>query len=67
VQTAVQSLCRSYQVAGREWTVAQIREAAEAISGAQHALLAAVENAFGPGSLQAAEELLAADAAHDHS
>jgi hypothetical protein len=65
--TALQSLCRSYQVAGREWTVAQIREAADAISGAQHALLAAVENAFGPGCLQAAVELLAADAAPDRN
>lgn len=65
--TALQSLRRSYQIAGREWTVAQIRAAATAISGAQHALLAAVEDAFGPGCLQAAEELLAADAAQNHS
>src|SRR5262245_56500392 len=33
---ALQSLRRSYQIAGREWTVAQIRDAAQAISGAQH-------------------------------
>ncbi len=65
--SAVQSLCRSYQIAGREWTVAQIRAAATAISGAQHALLAAVEDAFGPGCLQAAEQLLAAEAAADNS
>jgi hypothetical protein len=65
--TALRSLCRSYQIAGREWTVAQIRNAAEAISGAQDALLAAIEDGFGPGSLQAAEQLLAADAAQDHS
>ena len=65
--TALQSLRRSYQVAGRDWTVAQIRAAANAISAAQHALLAAIEDAFGPGCLQVAEELLAADAAHNHN
>ena len=64
---ALQSLCRSYQIAGRQWTLAQIRAAAEAISGAQHALLSSVEDAFGPGRLQTAEELLAADVAQDHS
>ena len=62
----LQSLRRSYQIAGREWTLSQIRTAAEAISGAQHALLAAVEEAFGPGCLEAAEQLLAADATQDH-
>jgi hypothetical protein len=65
-QNAVQSLCRSYQTAGREWTVAQIRAAATAISGAQQALLAAIDDAFGPGCLQAAEQLLAAEAAENH-
>jgi hypothetical protein len=64
---ALRSLCRSYQIAGREWTLAQVRAAAEAISGAQHALLASVEDAFGPGCLQTAEQLLAADAAQDRS
>ena len=44
----------------------EIRAAADAISDAQHALLAAVEDAFGPGCLQAAEHLLATDAAQDH-
>jgi hypothetical protein len=63
----LQNLCRSYQIAGRDWTLAQIRTAAEAISGAQNALLAAVEDAFGPGCLQDAERLLAADAAQDRS
>jgi hypothetical protein len=62
----LRSLCRSYQIAGREWTLTQIRAAAEAISGAQHALLSSVEDAFGPGCLQTAEELLAADVAQDH-
>jgi hypothetical protein len=64
---ALRSLCCSYQIAGREWTVAQIRAAAEAISGAQHALLTSVEDAFGPGCLQTAEQLLVADAAKDRS
>jgi hypothetical protein len=64
---ALQSLCRSYEIAGRDWTLAQIRAAGEAISGAQHALLTSVEDAFGPGCLQAAEQLLADDAARDHS
>jgi hypothetical protein len=64
--TALQSLCRSYQVAGRKWTVAQIRDAATAISRAQHALLAAIEDTFGPGCLQDAERQLAADAAENH-
>jgi hypothetical protein len=64
--TVLQSVCQSFQIAGRKWTVAQIRDAAEAISGAQDALLAAIEDAFGPGCLQAAGQLLAADAAHDH-
>jgi hypothetical protein len=61
--TALVSLCRSYQISGREWTLAQIRSAAEAISGAQHALLAAIEDAFGPGCLETAEQLLATDTA----
>ncbi len=60
---ALQSLRRSYQVAGRKWTVPQIRAAAEAISSAQQALLAAVEDAFGPGCLEAAGQLLAEAAA----
>ena len=64
---ALRSLCSSYQIAGREWTLAQIRAAAEAISGAQHALLASIEDAFGPGCLQTAAQLLAADAAQEHS
>jgi hypothetical protein len=65
--TALRSVCHGYKMAGRDWTSAQIREAAEAISGAQHALLVAVEDAFGPGCLETAGQLLAADAAHDHN
>lgn len=64
--TALQSVCHSYKMVGREWTVAQIREAAAAISGAQHALLAAVEDAFGSGCLEAAGQLLATAAAQNH-
>jgi hypothetical protein len=63
--TALRSVCHGYKMAGRDWTTVQIREAAEAISGAQHALLAAIEDGFGPGCLEAAGQLLAADAAHD--
>jgi hypothetical protein len=63
---ALRSVCHSFRIAGREWTVAQIRDAAEAISAAQHALLAAVEDVFGPGCLLAAGQLLAADAVQDH-
>ncbi|HUB41586.1 MAG TPA: hypothetical protein VMA72_22300 [Streptosporangiaceae bacterium] len=66
--TVLQSVCHGYKMAGRDWTIGQIRDAAAAISGAQHALLAAVEDAFGPGCLEAAGQLLAADAAdHDHT
>jgi hypothetical protein len=64
--TALQSVCHRYRISGREWTVTQIREAAEAISGAQHGLLAAVEDAFGAGCLEVAGQLLAEDAAENH-
>jgi len=64
--TVLQSVCHCYKMAGRDWTTTQIRQSAEAISGAQHALFASVEDAFGPGCLEAAGQLLAADAAHDH-
>jgi hypothetical protein len=64
--TALRGVCHGHKMAGRDWTIAQIREAAEAISGAQHALLAAIEDAFGTGCLEAAGQQLAADAAHDH-
>jgi hypothetical protein len=53
----------SYQIRGRGWSAADIKAAADAITGAQQALLAAIEDAFGPGSLQLAERLLAEDAA----
>ena len=65
--TVLRSVCHGYKMAGRDWTIAQIREAAEAISAAQHALLATIENAFAPGCLEAAGQLLAADAAHAHA
>jgi hypothetical protein len=57
---------QSYQILGRAWNTAQIQAAADAIANAQRALLAAIENALGPGSVRAAERLLAVDAAeHD--
>ena len=65
--TALQSVCHSYRIAGRAWTVTQIRDAAEAISGAQNALLSAVEAAFPPGCLEAAGQRLAAEAGEDHN
>jgi hypothetical protein len=61
--SVLESVCHGYRMAGRDWTIAQIRDAAAAISGAQDALLGAVEAAFAPGSLEAAGQLLAADAA----
>ena len=61
--SVLQSVCHGYRMAGRDWTISQIRDAAGAISGAQQALLAAVEGAFAPGCLEAAGQLLAADAA----
>jgi hypothetical protein len=59
----LKSLRHSYQVAGREWSAEQIRVAAAAIADAQFSLLAAVEDALGPGSLQGAEQLLIRHAA----
>src|ERR1700722_16922310 len=49
---------QSYQISGRVWNIAQIQAAADAIASAQHALLAAIEESFGLGSVQAAEEQL---------
>jgi hypothetical protein len=60
--SVLQSVCHGYRMAGRDWTIAQIRDAAAAISGAQQALLTAIEAAFPPGCLEAAGQLLAADA-----
>jgi hypothetical protein len=60
---ALRSLDRSYQIIGRAWSTAQIRAAAEAISSAQYALLAAMEDALGSASMHEAAQLLAADAA----
>ena len=60
---ALHSLERSYQITGRAWSTTQIRAAAEAIFSAQHALLAAMEDALGSVSMHEAEQLLAADAA----
>jgi hypothetical protein len=54
----MKSLRHSYQIAGREWSAEQIRTVADASADAQHGLLAAVEDALGPASLQVAEQLL---------
>jgi hypothetical protein len=51
---------QSYQISGRVWNIAQIQAAADASASAQHTLLAAIEESFGLGSVQAAEEQLAA-------
>jgi hypothetical protein len=53
----------SYPITGRSWTTAEIQAAADAIAGAQRSLLAAIEGALGPGSVNTAEQLLAADSA----
>ena len=51
---------QSYQISGRVWDIAQIQTAADAIASAQHELLAAIEDSLGPGTMRAAEQLLAA-------
>jgi hypothetical protein len=61
--TAMQSPGHSYQITGRLWSAESIRATAAAMLSAQQALLAAIEDALGPGSLEAAERLLAAEAA----
>jgi hypothetical protein len=61
--TAMQSLRHSYQITGRLWSIEEIRESAAAMLSAQQALLAAIEDALGSGRLEAAERLLAAEAA----
>jgi hypothetical protein len=53
----------TYLITGRAWTTVQIQAAADAIGGAQRALVAAIEDSLGPASMRAAEQLLAADAA----
>lgn len=54
---------RSYRITGRSWSAAEIQAAADAIAAAQHALLAAIEDALGTSSLLRAERLLAEEAA----
>jgi hypothetical protein len=53
----------SYQITGRTWTAAAIRAAGDAITDAQRALLAAIEEALGAASVRAAGQRLAADIA----
>lgn len=64
--TAMQSPRHSYQITGRLWSVEEIQATAAAMLSAQQALLAAIEDAIGPGSLEAAERLLAAETAERH-
>jgi hypothetical protein len=52
---------QSYQISGRAWNTAQIQAAAEASVSAQRALLAAMEDSLGPGTVRAAGQLLAHD------
>jgi hypothetical protein len=60
---AMQSVRRSYQIAGRMWNLEEIRATAAAMLGAQQDLLASIEDALGPDSLQAVAHLLAAETA----
>lgn len=60
---AMQSVRHSYQITGRLWSVEEIQATADAMLSAQQELLAAIEDALGPGSLQAVARLLAAEAA----
>jgi hypothetical protein len=53
----------SYEINGRAWTTAQIRAGADSVASAQCALLGAIEQAFGTGSVRTAEQQLAAHAA----
>jgi hypothetical protein len=47
----IRSARRTYEIAGPVWDAAQITDVAAAITGAQALLLAAVEDALGPGRL----------------
>lgn len=58
---AMRSVRHSYQITGRMWSLEEIRATADAMLGAQQDLLAAIEDALGPGSLQAAAHLLGAE------
>jgi hypothetical protein len=54
---------RSYQIAGRAWTIAEIQAVADAIASAERNLMGAVEEALGASSMRMAQQLLAADSA----
>src|SRR5262249_34954682 len=66
MRAAMQSVRHSYQITGRLWSLGEITATADAMLRAQQDLLAAIEDALGPGSLQAATRLLAAEAAEHH-
>jgi hypothetical protein len=50
-RVVIRSPRRTYEIAGPAWDAAQITAVAAAITGAQALLLAAVEDALGPGRL----------------
>ena len=57
----------SYEITGRTWTTAAIGAVGDAITDAQRALLAAIEEAVGTASVRTAGQRLAADIAErDH-
>lgn len=58
----IRSLRRSYEVTAESRPAGHIRAVADALIRAQHQLLAAVEDALGPESLQLSEQLRAEDA-----
>jgi hypothetical protein len=60
---AMASIRHSYQITGRLLRVQEIRATADAMLHAQQELLAALEDAFGSDTLQAAAQLLATAAA----
>ena len=62
----VASRTTSYEIAGRPWAIADIRQVAAGIAAAQQDLLSSVEDALGPAALQTAQRQLAADAQGRH-
>jgi len=65
--TSIQSERESYRIVGRTWSAGEIRAVADAILKAQRALLTAIEDSLGPGSLKTADQLLAEDTDQHHA
>jgi len=61
--TSLQGGQGGYEITGRTWTTAAIGAAGDAITNAQRALLAAIEEALGIASVRTAAQRLAADIA----